>query len=161
GRLLRLRRVEPELGRTGLEHAVHHRDPFRLPGANQSGRQSRPVHGRKELHMTTRRLLDSEVPVAEAIVRVLEEAGIDLVFAVPGGQTAPLFGALYEPRETIRTLGVREESLAGVMAEVYGRLTGRPGVVIGQGCFLLANALLGTLEAHLGSSPMLLLGDFS
>jgi len=28
---------------------------------------------------------------------------------------------------------VRNESLASVMAEVYGRLTGRPGVAIGQG----------------------------
>jgi acetolactate synthase I/II/III large subunit len=47
------------------------------------------------------------------------------------------------------------------MAEVYGRLTGKPGVVIGQGIFILANGLLGTLEAHFGSSPMLLLTDFS
>jgi len=27
---------------------------------------------------------------------------------------------------------VREESLAGVMAEVYGRLTRKPGVILGQ-----------------------------
>ena len=40
------------------------------------------------------------------------------------------------------------------MAKVYGRLTGKPGVATGQGAFVLANALLGTLEAHMGSSPM-------
>jgi acetolactate synthase I/II/III large subunit len=56
---------------------------------------------------------------------------------------------------------VREESLAGVMAEVYGRLTGRPGVMIGQGPWVLGNGLIGTIEAHLSSSPMLLLSDFS
>ncbi len=56
---------------------------------------------------------------------------------------------------------VREESLGGVMAEVYGRLKRKPGVLIGQGPWVLGNGLLGTLEAHLSSSPMLLLTDFS
>ena len=56
---------------------------------------------------------------------------------------------------------VREESLAGVMAEVYGRLTRRPGVLIGQGPWVLGNGLIGTMEAYLSSSPMLLLTDFS
>ena len=56
---------------------------------------------------------------------------------------------------------VREESLAGVMAEVYGRLTRRPGVMLGQGPWVLGNGLIGTIEAYLSSSPMLLLTDFS
>ena len=49
---------------------------------------------------------------------------------------------------------------AGVMAEVYGRLTRRPGVMIGQGPWVLGNGLIGTMEAFLSSSPMLLLTDF-
>jgi len=48
-----------------------------------------------------------------------------------------------------------------VMAEVYGRLTRRPGVLIGQGPWVLGNGLIGTMEAYLSSSPMLLLTDFS
>jgi acetolactate synthase-1/2/3 large subunit len=47
------------------------------------------------------------------------------------------------------------------MAEVYGRLTRKPGVMIGQGPWVLGNGLIGTLEAHLSSSPMVLLTDFS
>src|SRR5437899_3275105 len=47
------------------------------------------------------------------------------------------------------------------MAEMYGRLTGKPGVVMGQGIFLACNALFGALEAVKGASPMLLLGDFT
>ncbi len=43
---------------------------------------------------------------------------------------------------------VREESLGGVMAEVYGRLTRRPGVMLGQGPWVLGNGLIGTIEAH-------------
>jgi acetolactate synthase-1/2/3 large subunit len=104
-------------------------------------------------------LLTEDVRPGEAIVRVLEEAGVDAVFGMVGGETFRLFDALYDHAGTVRTVAVREESLAGVMAEVYGRLTGRPGVVIGQGAFVVSNALLGTLEAHLSSSPMLLLTD--
>ena len=106
-------------------------------------------------------LLEAEVPATEGIVRALEDAGIDMVFGIIGGNMGRLYDALYDHQSTIRAVLVRHEQLASVMAEVYGRLTGRPGVAIGQGAFMLANALLGTLEAHMGSSPMLLLTDLS
>ena len=111
--------------------------------------------------MTTKLMLQKEVTVSEAIIRVLEEAGIDMVFGIPGGNTGGIFNALYDHRSTIRTVLVRQESLAAVMAEVYGRLTGKPGVAIGQCAFMLSNAMLGTLEAYCGSSPMLILTDLS
>ena len=109
----------------------------------------------------TGKLLHAETRAAEGIVRVLEEAGIDMVFGIAGGNMGRVYDALYDHQDTIRSVLVRHEQLASVMAEVYGRLTGKPGVAIGQGIFMLANGLLGTLEAHLGSSPMLLLTDFS
>ncbi|MEX1157738.1 MAG: thiamine pyrophosphate-binding protein, partial [Thermomicrobiales bacterium] len=105
-------------------------------------------------------LLDEDVSVPEAICRVLEEAGIEFVFGMPGGNTVGIYKALYDHRETIRVVQTREEGLGSIMAEVYGRLTGRPGVVMGQGAFVLA-ASTGALEAHLGSSPMLLLTELT
>jgi acetolactate synthase I/II/III large subunit len=112
------------------------------------------------LSKTPERLADGEIRTVDAIVAVLDQAGIDTVFGMPGGNTIRIFDALYEhPR--IRTVLLREESLAGVMAEVYGRLTGRPGVVIGQGAFLLSNAVMGTLEALSSCSPMLLVTELS
>src|SRR5215468_1166345 len=109
----------------------------------------------------TAKLLTAQARAAEGIVRVLEEAGIDMVFGISGGNTGRLYDALYDRQDALRPVLVRHEQLASVMAEVYGRLTGKPGVVIGQGIFILANGLLGTLEAHFGSSPLLLLTDFS
>jgi len=106
-------------------------------------------------------LLDEEVRAAEGIVRVLEDAGIDMVFGIAGGNMGRLYDALYDHQDSVRAVLVRHEQLASVMAEVYGRLTGKPGVAIGQGVFMLANGFLGTLEAHFGSSPMLFLTDFS
>jgi acetolactate synthase I/II/III large subunit len=105
-------------------------------------------------------LLSDPVRPGEAIVRVLEQAGIDAVFGMPGGWTVPLFDALAAHRDTIRTVLVREEARAGVMAEVYGRMTGRPGVAIGQGAFLV-HASIGAIEALLSCSPMVLLSELS
>jgi acetolactate synthase I/II/III large subunit len=92
---------------------------------------------------------------------VLEQAGIGHVFGMPGGRTGAIFNALYDHRDTIRTVLVREEGLATVMADVYGRLTGRPGVAMGQGAFLLTNAGMGIVEAYLAGSPVVLLSDLS
>ncbi|MBI5580130.1 MAG: thiamine pyrophosphate-binding protein [Deltaproteobacteria bacterium] len=105
--------------------------------------------------------MEAPLTVPQAIARVLVECGIDMTFGVPGGNSMQIYDGLYDCRSEIRSVLVRHESLAGVMAEVYGRLTGKPGVVIGQGLFLLSNALLGILEARLGSSPMLLLTDLT
>ena len=105
-------------------------------------------------------LLTEEVSVREALARVLEDAGIEFVFGMPGGHTGALFDALRDHEDRIRTVLVREESLAGVMAQVYGRLTGRPGVAIGQAAFMLG-ASVGALEAHLSGAPMLILTDRS
>jgi acetolactate synthase-1/2/3 large subunit len=111
--------------------------------------------------MSVELLVDEKTRTADAILRVLADAGIGMVFGIAGGHTGRLFMALANHQNEVRTVLVREESLAGVMAEVVGRLTGRPGVIIGQGPWVLGNGLIGTLEAHLSSSPMLLLTDFS
>jgi acetolactate synthase-1/2/3 large subunit len=66
----------------------------------------------------------SPLTVPQAIGRVLVECGIDMTF-VPGQQYVDHDG-LYDCCSEIRSVLVRHESLAGVMAEVYGRLTGKP-----------------------------------
>jgi acetolactate synthase-1/2/3 large subunit len=112
--------------------------------------------------MAAQRLMSKDGSVGEAIVKVLEQAGIDHVFGMPGGNTGwSIFNALYDVQDRIRTVLVREEGLATVMAEVYGRLTGRPGTCSAQAAFLLTSAGVGILEGFLGSSPMLILTDLS
>ena len=111
--------------------------------------------------MTIKQMLTEEMPASALVARVLEEAGIEMVFGISGGHTGRIVSGLSKYQNSIRTVLVREESLGGVMAEIYGRLTRRPGVLLGQGPWVLGNGLLGTIEAHLSSSPMLLLTDFS
>src|SRR6201997_5115936 len=111
--------------------------------------------------MAIERMLTEEMPARVLVARVLAEAGIEYVFGISGGHTGRIVSGLSQVQNQVRMVTVREESLAGVMAEVYGRLTRRPGVLIGQGPWVLGNGLIGTIEAYLSSSPMLLLTDFS
>jgi len=60
----------------------------------------RPLDGGHGMPIQT--LLHETVSVPEAIVRVLEQAGIDLVFGMPGGRTGAIFDALYDHRNSIR-----------------------------------------------------------
>jgi acetolactate synthase-1/2/3 large subunit len=96
----------------------------------------------------------------EAIFDVLEEAGVRYVLGLSGGLTGKLWKALYR-HPTIRAIQVREESVGTVMAEAYGRLTGQPLVVMGQGEWIVGDAGPGYLEALLGASPMIILTEMT
>jgi acetolactate synthase-1/2/3 large subunit len=98
---------------------------------------------------------------AQAVARALVNMGIEYVAGIPGGYTGAIYDALYDYQDRLRVLLVREESLGTVMAEAYGRLTGKPMVVMGQGAWVLTNAGAGMIEAHAGSSPMIILADLS
>ena len=98
---------------------------------------------------------------SELIVQALEEAGIEYVFGIPGGGTGQIYDLLYGKEDRIKTILVRHEQAAAIMADTYGRATGRPAVVMGQGLFIGSNASFGIMEAMLSSSPMLVLTDTS
>jgi acetolactate synthase-1/2/3 large subunit len=108
----------------------------------------------------TRMPLDHDLPVADAIVAALAEGGVRYVLGMPGGLTGTLWKALHQ-HPTIRAIQVREESIGSTMAEAYGRMTGEPVVVMGQGEWIVGNAGQGYLEAMLGSSPMVVLSEMS
>ncbi len=79
-----------------------------------------------------------------AIVEALIANGVDTLFGLPGAQLYPLFDALQERAERIRTIGARHEQACGYMAFGYARSTGRPGVyavVPGPGVLNTAAAL--------------------
>ena len=92
----------------------------------------------------------------QILVEQLKIHGTDLAFCVPGESYLPVLDALYENREAIRLITCRHESAAANMAEVYGKLTGRPGI-----CFVTrgpgaTNASIGVHTAFQDSTPMIL-----
>ena len=98
---------------------------------------------------------------SEVVCDILVEAGIDHVFGMPGGAAGRVFEALYYHQDKIKTVLVRHEGGASCMADMYGRLTGKPGVLLGQGPWLGSNGGFGIMEAYMAGSPMLIIGDFS
>jgi acetolactate synthase-1/2/3 large subunit len=79
-----------------------------------------------------------------AIVEALVANGVEVVFGLPGAQLYPLFDALQQKSDAIRTIGARHEQACGYMAFGYARSTGRPGVyavVPGPGMLNTAAAL--------------------
>src|SRR5204863_3172688 len=126
----------------------------RLECARLSSRRRRgklPESQGEDHAMAIERMLTEEMPARVLVARVLAEAGIEYVFGISGGHTGRIVSGLSQVQNQVRMMTVREESLAGVMAEVYGRLTRRPGVMLGQGPWVLGNGRVGTLEAFVCS----------
>lgn len=92
---------------------------------------------------------------------MLIEAGIDHVFGIPGGGITPIWDALLDRQDKITVVLTRHEQAAACMADMYGRMTGKPGVLMGQGAFIASNGGFGILEGYLSNSPMLVLTDTS
>src|SRR3989304_7972427 len=89
---------------------------------------------------------------AEIVVDGLERAGTRYVFGYPGGQNARFIQAMYGSK--VEFVLVTHEACAGFMADVYGRLTGKPGVclsTLGPGA---TNLLTGVADAFLDRSPL-------
>ncbi len=89
---------------------------------------------------------------AQALVRSLEMAGVEVVFGLPGGAILPVYDPIIE--SPIRHVLVRHEQGAGHMAQGYAHVTGRPGVAVvtsGPGATNLVTPLC---DAHMDSIPM-------
>ena len=95
---------------------------------------------------------------AAAVARVIADAGYDMMFGLPGGKTGFISDEIHR-QGRVRFVLVRHEQNATIMADVYGRLTGLPGVALGQGVFIGSNGAIGIMEARMSSSPMLVLAD--
>jgi acetolactate synthase-1/2/3 large subunit len=97
----------------------------------------------------------------EKIRDILIEAGVDHIFGIPGGATIPIWDALFDKQDKFRIMLARHEQASGCMADIYGRMTGKPGVLMGQGAFIASNGSFGIMEGYLSGSPMLILTDTS
>jgi len=89
------------------------------------------------------------------VVRALEQAGVEVVFGLPGVHNLALWRALDE--SDIRLVGVRHEQTAAYAADGYARATGKLGVAAvttGPGA---ANTLGAVGEAFASRSPVLVI----
>lgn len=97
----------------------------------------------------------------QALVQTLVELGVDYAFTLPGLGITWMLREFYETKDKLRIVLARSEQTASIMAQVVGRLTGKPGVYMGQGPFASTTGAFGILEAYFSGSPMLVLTDTS
>ena len=86
----------------------------------------------------------------------LAAQGTEAVFCVAGESFLPALDGLYD-HSSIQTVTCRHESGAAIMAEAWGKMTGRPAVAFvtrGPGA---TNACLGVHIAYQDSTPMVLM----
>ena len=92
---------------------------------------------------------------ADVLVDLLAEAGVDVVFGLPGGAISPVHDALLD--SSLRVVTTRHESGAMFAAAGYSHITGKLGVVAVTSGPGVLNALTGLASAHCDGLPMLLL----
>ncbi len=100
------------------------------------------------------------IKVLKAVTGILKEAGVEYIFGLPGGVLPFLLEQIYKEGQ-IKCIVARHEGAAAVMADMYGRMTRRPGVLLGQGIWTATNGGFGIVEAFLAGSPMVIITEFS
>lgn len=90
---------------------------------------------------------------SDLFLRCLEEEGVELIFGVPGEENADLMMSLLD--SPIRFIICRHEQGAAFMADLYGRLTGKPGVCLGTLGPGATNLVTGVANAHFDRSPVI------
>src|SRR5262245_15613931 len=94
---------------------------------------------------------------AQALVRCLENAGVEYLFGLSARSGIPIFNALVTTRTKIKLILVRHEQGGAHMADGYARATGKPGVVLVTSGPGATNTLTGIMTAHMDSVPMIVL----
>lgn len=89
---------------------------------------------------------------AELFIRCLENEGVEYIFGIPGEENIAVMDALLD--SNIEFVLTRHEQGAAFMADVYGRLTGKPGVclaTLGPGA---TNLITGVADANMDLAPV-------
>ena len=87
-----------------------------------------------------------------ALIRALEEEGVEVMFGLPGGAILPVYDPIID--SSIRHVLVRHEQGAGHMAEGYAQATGRPGVAMVTSGPAATNIVTPLCNAYLDSTPL-------
>ena len=64
----------------------------------------------------------------EVVCDAMLDAGVDVIFGMPGGASLPFYDSLYHYQDRIRHVLIRHEQAAGFAANGYARATGKVGV---------------------------------
>ena len=94
---------------------------------------------------------------AEALMRSLENLGVETIFGYPGGSIMPVFDALFDHRKTLRHILVRHEQGATHAAQGFARSSGEVGVCLVTSGPGATNTITGIADAMIDSTPIVVI----
>jgi len=94
-----------------------------------------------------------QMTVAEAIIKFLQEEGVDIIFGYPGGSVIGFYDALYD--SSLKHVLVRHEQGAAHAADGYARSTGKVGVCVATSGPGATNLVTGIATAYMDSIPLI------
>ena len=98
----------------------------------------------------------AQIPGGHLVAKYLREVEkIDIVFTISGGHIEQILDGFTEYK--IRTIDVRHEQAAAMMAEAWSVYTGQPGVCLVTAGPGFTNALTGIANAFLDNAPLVVL----
>ncbi|MUL80604.1 MULTISPECIES: acetolactate synthase large subunit [unclassified Mycolicibacterium] len=100
-----------------------------------------------------KRVAPQQLTGAQAVVRSLEELGVDVVFGIPGGAVLPVYDPLFDSKK-LRHVLVRHEQGAGHAASGYAHATGKVGVMMATSGPGATNLVTPLADAQMDSIPV-------
>ncbi|APE15772.1 acetolactate synthase large subunit [Mycobacterium sp. WY10] len=100
-----------------------------------------------------KRVAPQQLTGAQAVVRSLEEIGVDTIFGIPGGAVLPVYDPLYDSQK-LRHVLVRHEQGAGHAASGYAHATGKVGVMMATSGPGATNLVTPLADAQMDSIPV-------
>jgi acetolactate synthase-1/2/3 large subunit len=92
---------------------------------------------------------------ADAVVRALENAGVEHLFGVQGGAIMPVYDSLYHSE--MEHITMAHEQGAAHAADAYGIVSGEPGVCMATSGPGATNLVTGIADANMDSDPVIAL----
>ena len=112
--------------------------------------------------LTSTKLVDfvmakQELDGAQALIKTLDNLGIEYIFGYSGGAAIPIFDALETVKTKMKFILVRHEQGAVHMADGYARATGKPAAVLVTSGPGAGNTVTGLMTAMMDSVPMIVI----
>src|SRR5262245_2933164 len=98
----------------------------------------------------------SELTAGQAVLELLNAAGVRYIFGIVGSTFLDVLDALYDDK-TVEYINVRHEQAGAFMADGLARVTGLPGVCLVTSGPGATNLLTGVAAAHVAHSPVVAL----
>ncbi len=132
---------------------AHHPEPMSDPTADATADPA-PANDQSPAPSTARAARPAR-RAADVLVEQLVDAGVEVIFGLPGGPISPVHDALLDSE--VRVVTTRHESGALFAAAGYAHTTGRLGVAVVTSGPGVMNAMTGLASAWCDGLPVLLL----